>query len=123
MQLRGDSRAGDEPDGERTLSVLADETALAVLAALDEPLTASEVTETCDVGQSTAYRKLETLVDAGLCEEQVSIRADGCRVSRYRRTVEELRVAPTDGEVDVETVARERHDRPRATVRAGAASD
>lgn len=136
MQVSGDGRSDDgdvggvESDRETALSVLADETALAVLSALDEPMTASEVTEACDVGTSTAYRKLETLVEAGLCEERITVRSDGCRVSRYRRRVAELRVAPGDGEVAVETVPRERrdqgqhgrHERPPAA-RVGTASD
>ncbi len=117
------SERDDDGGSDRDLlAVLGDETALAVLAALDEPMTANEVTAACDIGASTAYRKLQTLSDAGLCEEHISVRGDGCRVSRYRRSVEELRVAPGDDSVAVETVERER---PPATTaaRVGAASD
>lgn len=115
-------RAELQTGAEVSLELLADETALSVLAALDQPRTAQEVAETCDVGLSTAYRKLETLAEAGLSEERVSVRSDGCRVSRYRRTVEQLQVIPGDGDVEVTATRRERvADRP--SVPTGAASD
>lgn len=117
-----DSGPGGCVDEEDALSILADRTALSVLSALDDPTTAREVTERCDVGLSTAYRKLETLAGAGLCEERVAVRSDGCRVSRYRRTVDELRVVPGDDQVGVEAVDRE--PRPTGVARVtGAVSD
>jgi|APHM01.1.fsa_nt_gi hypothetical protein len=121
-----DDRAGDgagtpgvDPG---TLAVLADDTALAVLAALDEPRTAQEVADDCDLGLSTVYRKLERLTAADLCEERVTVRSDGCRVSRYRRTVDQLCVGLGGGDVTVEPIDRE----PRtgaADPRVGASSD
>ncbi len=101
---------GDGDDGgvdTDALAVLADDTALTVLAALDEPRTAQELADDCDLGLSTVYRKLERLTAADLCEERVTVRSDGCRVSRYRRTVEGLHVGLGDGEVTVDPVARE----------------
>ncbi len=102
-----------EGDGAKTgvdtdaLAVLADDTALTVLAALDEPRTAQEVAADRDLGLSTVYRKLERLTAADLCEERLEVRSDGCRVSRYRRTVDGLSVGLGDGEVTVDPVARE----------------
>jgi len=112
-----------------TLSVLADDTALAVLAALDEPRTAREVAADGDLGLSTVYRKLERLTGADLCEERVTVRSDGCRVSRYRRTVDGLCVEVGDGDLAVEAVARTpadagRHERDTGVDRrVGAVSD
>jgi DNA-binding transcriptional ArsR family regulator len=118
----GQSCDGTGADERTTLELLADETALAVLAALDEPRTASETADVCDLGLSTVYRKLERLTDADLCEERVTVRSDGCRVSRYRRSVDELRVSLLDGAIAVDAVRRERSPGP-ATGLAGAVSD
>ncbi len=122
----GERRTAGESDGTGvdtdTLAVLADDTALAVLAVLDDPRTAQEVADDCDLGLSTVYRKLDRLTAADLCEERVEVRADGCRVSRYRRTVDQLCVGLGDGEVTVAPVARE--PRQGATdPRVGARSD
>ena len=114
--------AGETAVDADALAVLADDTALAVLAALDEPRTAQEVADDRELGLSTVYRKLDRLTTADLCEERLAVRADGCRVSRYRRTVDQLCVGIGDGEVTVAPVARDPH--PGATdPRVGAPSD
>jgi len=87
------ARLGDEAaDADRTLDVLTDDTARAALLALEEPRTAKEVASRCEIGLSTAYRKLDDLVDAGLCRERIAVRADGHHVTRHERAVESIDV-------------------------------
>ncbi|WP_435064292.1 helix-turn-helix domain-containing protein [Halobaculum sp. EA56] len=87
-------------DDERTLATFADDTARAVLRALDDPLTAKEVADDCDVGLSTAYRKLEDLAEAGLCRERIAVRPDGHHVTRYERAVDRIAVSFEGGDGD-----------------------
>jgi DNA-binding transcriptional ArsR family regulator len=54
-----------------------------IAARLDEPLTASEVSEQCDVPLSTTYRKLDRLTEVGLVAEGTRI-DDGHHASVYR---------------------------------------
>jgi len=80
----------DAVDDQTVFEVLADTDCRILLAALDRPLTASEVTESCDLPQTSAYRKLEQLVAAGLVEERTRIDADGHHATAYVRDCEGL---------------------------------
>lgn len=51
---------------QQLLEALTDETARKIYLSLEEPATVSEICETCDVSQSTAYRKITELHEAGL---------------------------------------------------------
>lgn len=87
----------DAVDGQTVFEALADTDCRALLAALDRPLTASEVTESCDLPQTSAYRKLEQLVAAGLVEERTRIDTDGHHATAYVRDCEGL-VVDIDGD-------------------------
>lgn len=92
-------RSTDHPtiDPAAALDALEDPDCRAILeAATHEPRTARELMARCDLPRSTAYRKLDTLVDAGLLAEGLRIRPDGAHATEYRRTVEDLVVAVTD---------------------------
>lgn len=76
------------------LTALEDPDCRALLeATTDETLTASELTERCDVPRSTTYRKLEQLTEAGLLEERVRLSADGKHASEYRRTFDDVTIS------------------------------
>jgi predicted transcriptional regulator len=97
---------------DRAATVIQDEDAVqGLLDALDDAdcrtildvtgegaLTASEVSETCDLPLSTAYRKLELLTEAGLVEERTRIRRSGKHASEYRRVVTDVVVSLDTGE-------------------------
>ena len=85
------------PDDEviqRVLEPLDDPDCLAILDAIDEEtLSASELAEACDLPLSTAYRKLELLVDAGLVSQGVRISSSGNHTAEYERLVDDVKLS------------------------------
>jgi DNA-binding transcriptional ArsR family regulator len=68
------NRTEPTPDASAVLEALDDETCRHVLNTLrDRHLTAGEISETCDVPQSTTYRKLDLLTDAGLLDSSIRV--------------------------------------------------
>ncbi len=82
-----------EPPLEPVLDALNDEDCRAIVAALEEPMTAEEVSDACDIPSSTTYRKLDRLSDADLLAESVEVRPDGHHATRYRTDFEAIVVA------------------------------
>lgn len=82
-----------EPDLQDILNALDDEDCRAMVRELDAPMTASELSEKCDVPLSTAYRKLNLLTEASLLSEQTEVRRDGHHTKRYRIAFEEVNIA------------------------------
>ncbi|MDR5671914.1 Transcriptional regulator containing HTH domain,ArsR family [Halalkaliarchaeum sp. AArc-CO] len=98
-----------KPDPEVVLDALADDAAQAIVKELAEPMTASELSDACDIPLSTTYRKLELLTDAALLSESTEIRRDGQHTTRYSLAFEEVRVRLTDNrDLTVEIEARDR---------------
>jgi DNA-binding transcriptional ArsR family regulator len=88
-----DSRTtGDEPVLQGVLDALDDPACRTILTHLDEPMTAKELTDACDIPLSTMYRKLALLGDASLVNERTEIRQDGQHTTRYALAVEEVRI-------------------------------
>jgi DNA-binding transcriptional ArsR family regulator len=88
-----DPRVRDELDVEVVLDALDDADARAIISALDEPMTASELSDACDIPLSTTYRKLDLLTEASLLLEGTEVRSDGHHTTRYEVAFEEVRVA------------------------------
>lgn len=86
----------DEPEVETVLEALCDEDCRMIIRHLERPMTASDVSETCDIPLSTTYRKLDTMVNATLLEELTEIRTDGRHTTRYRPGFEEVLIAIED---------------------------
>jgi len=87
----GATTVDDADEVGEILHALQDDGCRAVLEATGEsPLSASEVAETCDLPLSTAYRKLETLTDAGLLTERTRLSPDGKHASEYVCAVDEV---------------------------------
>lgn len=80
----------DEPALEDVLDALCDEDCRTIVRNLEGALTASDVSEACDVPLSTTYRKLDAMVDATLLEESIEIRSDGRHTTRYRLAFDEV---------------------------------
>lgn len=100
--------SNDDTDASQAVfDALADEECRRIVATLDEALTASEVAEACDLPQTSTYRKLELLSDAGLVAEETELRMDGHHATRYVRDFEGVFVA-CDGDVpfDVDVVGQ-----------------
>ncbi len=85
-----------------------------IIRTLEEPLTAAELSERCDIPQSTLYRKLELLTDATLLEESTEIRRDGHHASKYSIAFDEITFVLDDEQslaVQIERPARTAEER------------
>ncbi|QKY18879.1 helix-turn-helix transcriptional regulator [Halolamina sp. CBA1230] len=70
----------------------------------DQPLSAKEIVERCEIPSSTAYRKIDRLVEVGLLREGVRIRSSGKHASEYRRDVETVSLSIGDDGTEVRVV-------------------
>lgn len=108
MKQNDDSFRTDDLELDKVLPALDDDDCRTIFTHLEEPTSASELTDLLDIPQSTLYRKLNLLTDASLVDEQVELRADEPHRKRYVRTFEEVRIK-LDGEnsLDLEVTHRE----------------
>ena len=91
-------------DPQCVLAALDDDACRAILEATsDESLTATELSEQCDIPTSTAYRKVEKLTEAGLVDERVRINTSGKHATEYRKCFDDVVVSVADGgDVEIE---------------------
>ncbi|WP_415381299.1 helix-turn-helix domain-containing protein [Halosimplex sp. TS25] len=103
-----DPFADDEaPDLQDVLDALDDPDCRAIVTALSEPMTASEISEESDIPLSTTYRKIDRLEEAQLLFEGTEIRPDGQHASIYEVDFEEVVISLTEDR-DFETeIARQ----------------
>jgi DNA-binding transcriptional ArsR family regulator len=81
----------DTEDVQNVLDALDDADCRTILEATrDATLTVGEISEQCDLPQSTAYRKVDILADAGLLEESLRVHRSGKHVSEYDCGVEDV---------------------------------
>ncbi|GCF14658.1 IclR family transcriptional regulator [Haloarcula mannanilytica] len=80
----------ETPELQAVLDALDDEDCRDIVSVLEEPLTASEISERSGVPLSTTYRKLELLTESSLLYEGVEVRSDGQHASRYAIDFEEV---------------------------------
>jgi len=78
------------------LDALSDPDCRELIEAIDDPMTANELSEATDIPQSTTYRKLDTLSEATLVEELTEIRKDGRHTTRYAVAFENVEVGIDD---------------------------
>ena len=94
--MSGDGTASVDGELAAVLDALDDADARNIIRTLEEPMTARELSEACDIPLSTTYRKLDLLTDAGLLAEGTQIRPDGHHTTTYEVAFEAVRVALTD---------------------------
>lgn len=82
----------DAPELQTVLSALDDPDCRRIVRQLDEPMSANEISDACDIPSSTTYRKLERLTDASILSEQTAIRTDGHHTSEYALAFDEVTV-------------------------------
>jgi DNA-binding transcriptional ArsR family regulator len=103
-------RSGEEsPALDEVLSALDDADCRAIIRALDEPLSAGEVSDRCDIPSSTAYRKLDLLTEAELLTESTEVRPDGHHTTLYDVDFEQVVIGLEDDrtlEVGIDRPAR-----------------
>jgi len=117
----GESDRVDGDDVEPLLEALEDGDCRAILQATSsEALSASELSETCDLPLSTTYRKVDVLTEAGLLEEQIRLCSSGKHTSEYALCIEDIHLSlGTDNGVELEITRRNETD-PAASMLAGA---
>jgi len=91
----------DDPDLDAVLGALHDADCRTIVRHLDEPRTAGELEERCDIPRSTLYRKLDRLGEATLLAEGTEIRRDGSHASRYEVDFDAVVVEREDARLDV----------------------
>jgi DNA-binding IclR family transcriptional regulator len=104
----------DQPDLQSVLDALDDADCRTIIRHLDEPMTATEVSEECDIPMSTTYRKLDLLTDASLLVEGTEIRPDGHHATRYELDFETVSIGLTEAhdlEVSIDRPARTADER------------
>lgn len=81
--VRGSLETDDSPELETVLDALDDAECRRIVRQLDEPMSASQISDQCDIPSSTTYRKLDMLTAASILSEQTTIRQDGHHTSEY----------------------------------------
>lgn len=90
----------------QVLEAVTDEDVLALFQQLWRPRTVSELVEECDIPKSTAYRKMGELEAKGLVMSVGETDYEASPATRYRRTVDEVRIRIHDS-VTVEYLTHE----------------
>lgn len=101
------------PESGVILDALGDDATRDILETLTEPMTASELSDRCEIPLSTMYRKLERLTDASLLVERTQIKRNGQHTTRYARNFASVSV-----ELDAESNLSVAIDRPEETATA-----
>ncbi|ESP90171.1 winged helix-turn-helix domain-containing protein [Candidatus Halobonum tyrrellensis] len=99
--VRDPAPSEESPSLQTVLEALDDADCRAILRETTEPMTANELSDTCDIPTSTLYRKLELLSEAALVRERVAINPGGGRTTRYVRDFDDVTISMDDGEFDV----------------------
>ncbi|WP_114578232.1 helix-turn-helix domain-containing protein [Saliphagus sp. LR7] len=98
------------PALQTVLDALGDPECRAILSEATEPMTATELAETCDISQSTVYRKLDLLTEASLVDERTGVGSEGGRISQYERDMTDVSVSIDEtGEFSIELDRPSRH--------------
>lgn len=100
------------------LGALDDADGRAILdATSEEARSAKEISEICDLPLSTAYRKLDMLMGAGLLEKQTRIRRSGKHANEYCRVAKRVTVSlGSPGETKLQVSQRDDTERACTSV-------
>ncbi|MFP4529699.1 MAG: helix-turn-helix domain-containing protein [Halodesulfurarchaeum sp.] len=82
----------DVPDSQAVFDALEDGDCRRIIEHLEEPLTAKELSEDCELPLSTTYRKLDILTEASLLSERTVIQSDGHHTTQYEIAFEEVTI-------------------------------
>lgn len=103
---RDSAASEDAPSLQAVLDALDDADCRAILRETGEPMTATELIDTCDIPKSTVYRKLERLSQASLVREQDTINPAGGRTTTYERDFDNVMISLDDDDDFSVTVER-----------------
>lgn len=115
MVTKHDDNDNDDTEMlQAVLDAVDDPAARTIITHLEEPMTAQQLLDACDIPQSTLYRKLDLLSEASLITELPSIRSDGRHTTRYRVEFETIQFQLTDEReltVDIDRPSRTADER------------
>ena len=114
-QAPGTRPIRDEAAVNQLFEAITDEDSRTILRETrSEALTAKELSKRCDVATSTAYRKLEQLVDIGLLDEQIRFTSTTRHAREYTHDIDsiELDVTATGLSVVISEAGAEQTDQP-----------
>lgn len=87
-----------DTDIEGLLGTLEDPDCRAIIEATStEALSASELSEECDLPLSTTYRKLDKLTEVDVLEERVRLSRSGQHTSEYRLRIDQIELTVDPG--------------------------
>lgn len=91
-----------EEEFETVVGLLDDEYARDILKVTSqEPMTVPELSEQSNAAESTLYRRIEQLQEAGLVSEQTRVRSDGHHDAIYSATLEGCQITLKDGQFEI----------------------
>ncbi|MGM0371758.1 MAG: helix-turn-helix domain-containing protein [Halobacteriota archaeon] len=99
--VAGPLRDVDPPDSQAVFDALEDSDCRRIIEHLDDPRTAKELSENCDLPLSTTYRKLDILTEASLLSERTVIQSDGHHTTQYEVAFEQVQIG-LDEDHDIE---------------------
>ena len=88
-----------DDDLDAAFDALSDADCRRILAAVDEPMTTSEIADDCDIALSTAYRKVERLSETPLLTEGIRFDPEGDHAAEYSRGVTDATLELSDAGV------------------------
>lgn len=104
--VRDPFAAEDEPEPATVLAALCDDDCRTIIRNMEGAMTASGVSEACDIPLSTTYRKLDMMSEATLLEEMTELRTDGRHTTRYRLGFDEVSLSVAEDRTLELTIAR-----------------
>jgi len=96
----------DETSLTGVLEALDDPDCRSILRETAEPMTATELIDTCDIPKSTLYRKLDLLGSAQLLRERDTINPEGGRTTKYQRDFDNVMISIDEDDTFSVTVER-----------------
>lgn len=87
------ARDEDTPTLQDILDALDDPDCREILRETTEPMTAKELTISCDIPKSTLYRKIDLLNTASLVREVIEIHPDRGQVTHYQRDFNDVTIS------------------------------
>ncbi|WP_436901336.1 helix-turn-helix domain-containing protein [Halovenus halobia] len=101
-QATGTQTIRDEADVNQLFEAIRDPDSRAIIRETrSEALTAKELSERCDIATSTAYRKIERLVDVGILTEHVRFTSKTRHAHEYTHDIDSIELDVTNTGVSV----------------------
>lgn len=98
---RDGASSANSPSLQAILDALDDADCRTILRETAQPMTANELSDMCEIPQSTLYRKLELLSHASLLREQDTINPQGGRTTRYERDFDNVMISMNNNKFSV----------------------